>query len=158
MQGTIPYIHWWHCNSFRVQVCALRENSGNLFQLPCLWNAVYLVVADAICMIYLPWYLLDIKSPRVRRTPEDKLAISCISIIPHIGKMSMTQCWFNADKYWTSIYHIIVYCKYKEIMNANFNQFIQVAGMFLQTKRLGVRIYFLWVEVHLEKVVNSRGN
>ena len=30
------------------------------------------------------------KSPRARRTPEDKLAISCISIISHGDKMSMT--------------------------------------------------------------------
>ena len=61
------------------------------FRSPCLLNVGYLVAADTICMIYLPWRLLYIKSPRARRTPEDKLAISCISIIPRIGKMSMTQ-------------------------------------------------------------------
>ena len=117
-------LNWgWYCNSFRVQECALHVNPGILFQSPCLLNVGYLVVADTICMIYLPWYLLYIKSPRARRTPEDKLAISCTSIVPHIGKMSMTLCWFGVDRYQTSIYHIIVYCKQKEIMNENFFQF-----------------------------------
>ena len=34
-------------------------------------------------MIYLPWYLLYIKSPRVRRTPEDKLAIFTCILLYH---------------------------------------------------------------------------
>ena len=52
-----------------------KFNPGTLFQSPCLLNVGYLVAADTIYMIYLPWDLLYIKSPRVRRTPEDKLAI-----------------------------------------------------------------------------------
>ena len=42
----------WHCNSFRVQVCALHVNPGIPFQSPCLLNVGYLVAAGRVDIIH----------------------------------------------------------------------------------------------------------